>query len=334
MSPLNLFTRQQYLYLSTIIILLTFFGSPTPVYITAIEETSTATYQENGTPDKAEKLIENFDCVIHSRDDLNILYSQIKEIGEALEPLTEDSAAELKNILNEKLATVMEQLEAIYEEDGLTEEDIKTIYDIPLLADVFIGSEFDPRKLVALTFDDGPNEIYTPQILDILKKHDVKATFFALGQHVDEFPHIAKRIVDEGHTIGNHSYTHPNFANETDETILQEIEWTQESIRDATGVTPTLYRLPFGAGGRHVVKLLEPLKSIIWNIDTQDWLTKDPQKIYDNTINNLQQHSLILMHDTHQGTPDILEAIILELKEQGYLFVPADKAGYNFRYYD
>lgn len=222
--------------------------------------------------------------------------------------------------------------------DGLEVEDYDSnfwdeVYWTDTLVYYFEGPQVMDQKLIALTFDDGPNEEYTTQLLDILNKHDVKATFFVMGAYVDEFPDVARRIVEEGHTIGNHTYNHPDLSTVSDEEVLKQFNWTQDSIYDVTGVWATTYRMPFGSGGKRVVDLMEDMTSILWNIDSMDWHYQDTSLTYNHIMENLQQHSLLLMHDTHQATPDVIDLLIPVLKEQGYQFVSPTEVGFDLRYY-
>ncbi|NRF93205.1 polysaccharide deacetylase family protein [Paenibacillus frigoriresistens] len=126
---------------------------------------------------------------------------------------------------------------------------------------------------VALTFDDGPDDKYTPRILDILKKEQVKATFFIVGEHAKQHPQMMKRIVEEGHVIGNHSWDHLNLSHASTDKIQSEIVSTDDVIKQITGVVPNLFRAPYGAVSPQVVK--ESLSSghqlIGWSVDTLDW---------------------------------------------------------------
>ena len=207
------------------------------------------------------------------------------------------------------------------------------VYWTDTLVDYFEGPAVGEERLIALTFDDGPNDEFTPQLLDILAKHEVKATFFVMGAYVDEFPDVARRIVAEGHTIANHTYNHPDLSTVSDDEVLKQFIWTQESIEDVTGVWPDLYRLPFGAGGKRVVDLMGNMTSILWNIDSMDWYYQDTTLTYDHIMANLQPNSLLLMHDTHQATPDVIDLLIPVLKEQGYHFVSPTEVGFDLRYY-
>lgn len=210
---------------------------------------------------------------------------------------------------------------------------INEIFNNPVLSHRLKGTPLNPSPRIALTFDDGPNHEFTPQILEILAENGVKATFFVYGAYVDENPEVARRIVDEGHIIANHSYSHPDFSQIPDEEVLQEIMWTQESIIDATGYEPTMYRMPFGAGGPRVVRLLPELTSIIWNVDSLDWELQDANLIYQNVMSNLSNDMLVLMHDTAQYTVDAVARFIPELVEQGYEFVTPMEVNFQHRFF-
>jgi peptidoglycan/xylan/chitin deacetylase (PgdA/CDA1 family) len=175
--------------------------------------------------------------------------------------------------------------------------------------------------IVALTFDDGPNPNTTPQILDILKKNNVKATFFVIGKNAERYPEIIKRIMDEGHLIGNHSYSHIDFSRSSDAAIREEITKTQEIIKNASGVTPHFYRMPYGSGGQRVVNLLQPLKSVLWNVDSEDWKLRNTNKILDQVARTMKPQSVILFHDIYPTTVESVNILIPALKQKGYNFV-------------
>lgn len=124
------------------------------------------------------------------------------------------------------------------------------------------------QKKIALTFDDGPHDIYTPQILDILKKYDVKATFFLIGKNVEAFPEVAKRIVQEGCVIGNHTYTYPDLRLQTKDRIRQQLEKAEKAIYGATGVKPYLFRPPYGTDNNLVLLEAKNLGYVIikWSV--------------------------------------------------------------------
>ncbi|MDO4431869.1 MAG: polysaccharide deacetylase family protein [Aerococcaceae bacterium] len=247
------------------------------------------------------------------------------------QPAFKEEAQQFARLADEVAQHVLET--QAHEGGTLEDAVIQQLFACQALAERLTGTPVDGRPLVALTFDDGPNTTITPQILAILAKHDVKATFFVMGAYVDDHPDIAKQIVDQGHQIANHTYTHPDLAQEDDAKVLREINFTQESIKEATGVEPTIYRLPFGSGGERVVKLLKPLTSIIWNVDSQDWQSQNADIIVERVMSTMQHQSILLMHDTHQASADALDRLIPLLKEQGYQFVMPQDIDFPYHYY-
>jgi len=138
------------------------------------------------------------------------------------------------------------------------------------------------EHVVSLTFDDGPNPIYTSQILDILKQKGVKASFFVVGQNVDKYPEIARRIVAEGHDIGNHTYTHRELVPSTEKLVLNQLEKTDLAIRKATGVRTRLFRPPRGIYSNAVRKLVvaKGYRIILWTVSSADWSGVSPKTIF------------------------------------------------------
>lgn len=271
---------------------------------------------------------------VENRAALAEVVDQVVKLETDIQPLAKHpQMSEVNQLFQEYANTVGQVFVAGAELGEYDPALIEAIYDSKVLARSLVGTAYDRSPLIALTFDDGPNDVYTPQLLDILAKHEVKATFFVMGAYVDDFPEIARRIVAEGHTIANHTYSHPDLSKSTDEEVLLQMEWAQESIEDATGISPDLYRLPFGAGGKRVVDLLPEMTSILWNIDSYDWESGDVEVIYDTIMNQLQHHSLLLMHDTHQATPDTIDRLIPHLKEQGYSFVSPEALDFEMRYF-
>lgn len=243
--------------------------------------------------------------------------------GQAVMDQIEEAAVDMANLMWEAHAN-----------GRLSQEDYDQINQCQTIMQYLANTEIDQRRLISLTFDDGPNQEFTPQLLDLLKEHQVTATFFVMGAYVDDHPEIAKRIVDEGHLIGNHTYSHPRLSDSTDEEVIQQLEWAQESIMDATGVDTDLFRMPFGAGGRRVVQLASDWTSIIWNLDSMDWALQDKQAILDRIYERLEPQTLLLMHDTHQATIDVMRELIPELKERGYQFVGPTEVGFDHRYFE
>ncbi|MCS7460459.1 polysaccharide deacetylase family protein [Paenibacillus doosanensis] len=189
---------------------------------------------------------------------------------------------------------------------------------------------------VALTFDDGPDGKYTPAILDILRENDVKATFFVVGTQVSKFPEVLKRIHEEGHAIGNHSWDHADLSKLSSARIRTELTKTDEWIEKTVGFSPSLIRAPYGAVSALVKKEAErserPL--IGWNVDPRDWAGTDSEEIVRNVKSHTKPGGIILLHSFggKQGkldnTVEALPAIIAFLKENGYqpVTVPELKA--------
>ena len=183
---------------------------------------------------------------------------------------------------------------------------------------------------IALTFDDGPNEPYTSEILDILKANNVKATFFLVGENVEKYPEVARRIVKEGNAVGNHTYAHPDLLMRRG--ILKmgrEIDKTEEAIYNATGTRPRLFRPPFGSGG-YVEAKNRGYAIIKWSVSAENGGKEIPsEKIVKNVVEKTTNGSIILMHDgrgIRHGTNrsqavQALPVIIKTLKEKGYQFV-------------
>ncbi|HFR3977772.1 TPA: polysaccharide deacetylase family protein [Streptococcus suis] len=193
-------------------------------------------------------------------------------------------------------------------------------------------------RQVALTFDDGPSRLTTPVVLDLLKKYKAKATFFVLGQNIAGNEDILKRMIEEGHEIANHTWSHPNLTRITADQVKQEIELTQSAIEEVIGHRPTFMRPPYGAVNASVAAAAG-LASIYWNVDTQDWSNRDPHLILSQVQSYTNPGAIILMHDIHQTTVDGLEPVLHYLTEQQYsLVTTTELLGENlnpgFIYYD
>ncbi|MCD8511869.1 MAG: polysaccharide deacetylase family protein [Bacillus sp. (in: Bacteria)] len=188
----------------------------------------------------------------------------------------------------------------------------------------------NPRlKLVALTFDDGPEGHYTPQILDILKEKGVPATFFVMGKQVKRFPELMKRIVDEGHGLANHTYTHPSLPTISTNEVIQEIRTTQKEIEWSVGRSPDLFRPPFGALTWSDEKVISQLglRTVMWTVDTLDWTGLPAESILEIVQRDISPGGIILQHnievnpDLLAGSVEAIPLIIDDLKSKGYTFV-------------
>jgi peptidoglycan/xylan/chitin deacetylase (PgdA/CDA1 family) len=177
---------------------------------------------------------------------------------------------------------------------------------------------------VAMTFDDGPHPKLTPKLLDILKERNIKATFFVIGKCVAEYPDIAKRIVDEGHEIANHSWNHPQLTKLSASAFDAEISQTTDAIVKATGVRPVTMRPPYGAINATLTKRLNDeygLCVILWSVDPQDWKIRKSEHVSSHIIKNTAPGSIILAHDIHPSTIDAMPTALDALQSKGYKFV-------------
>lgn len=181
------------------------------------------------------------------------------------------------------------------------------------------------QKKIALTFDDGPHPLYTPEILDILKEYNIKATFFVVGQNVELHPEIVKRAISEEHDIGNHTFTHCHVSDTSFEEITKEIQSCEETIYELCEYHVKLFRPPEGVLPECVrnYAINEDYSVILWSIDTYDWAHAPISNIKRNIAKNISSGDIILMHDyvPDSLTPQALRIIIPMLLEDGYQFV-------------
>lgn len=184
-------------------------------------------------------------------------------------------------------------------------------------------SHVDPDKpMVALTFDDGPSA-HTQRLLDIFKKHGGTGTFFVLGNTLDNRKDTLKRMVAEGHEIGNHSWSHRQFTNIDIDEVKDQIMMTRAKIYDITGVDCTIVRPPYGACNDEIRALGAEIgvSYVNWSIDTLDWKTKNADAVYKEIMNDVGDGHIILCHDLHKTTVDAMERVIPALIKEGYQLV-------------
>ena len=181
------------------------------------------------------------------------------------------------------------------------------------------------KPVVALTFDDGPNASSTPILLDGLKERKVRATFFLIGENVekDENEKIVKRMYEEGHLIGNHTYRHVDLSKISGREAEKEIKTTDEAIKKITGHETEFIRPPFGAmpeGEEDPDKIY-----VKWAVDSLDWVTKDTEKIVEKVTADTKEGDVILMHDCYGESVEAALQIVDIMEKQGYEFVTADE---------
>ena len=180
------------------------------------------------------------------------------------------------------------------------------------------------KKRIALTFDDGPHPIYTPQMLELLKEEQVPATFFLLGENVELYGDVVKEIAKEGHLIGNHTYHHVQITSLSLEEACKEIQETSDLIEELTGTGTEYVRPPFGTWNEELEERLN-LIPVMWSIDTKDWTTQNVDWIVRETVKHAEDHDIILMHDSYQSTVDAVKRVIEQLEAEGFEFVTVDE---------
>jgi peptidoglycan/xylan/chitin deacetylase (PgdA/CDA1 family) len=181
------------------------------------------------------------------------------------------------------------------------------------------------RKVVYLTFDDGPSPSSTPKILTLLRRHRATATFFAVGSQVDAYPSLARRIVREGHVLGNHTYTHADLSRLTAAAFFAEVDRTQLAIRRATGTSTTLLRPPYGSTSSTVRALAAQrgYRVVMWDVDPQDWLRPGAYGIAAHVLANAGAGDVVLLHDgggERSQTVLALDRILRTMSARGYVF--------------
>ena len=196
--------------------------------------------------------------------------------------------------------------------------DIRLGYFVPTLCRL----KNKQKRQVVLTFDDGPTEL-TPLFLDLLNRYEVKAIFFCIGRQIAQYPQIVQRIKEEGHLIGNHTYSHiPQNCFASTAVMTQEIQQTDALLAQLGIVTP-YFRPPYGVTNPHIAKAVKRMGKIVvgWDIRSLDTVIKDETRLWSRVVSKLTQGNIILMHDTSERTLHVLEQLLKYLKANDYQVV-------------
>ena len=177
---------------------------------------------------------------------------------------------------------------------------------------------------IALTFDDGPSAAWTPALLDGLKERGVKATFFLIGENADKNPEIVKRMAEEGHLIGNHTYHHVELTKVSENEARLELADTSAAIVRLTGKEPEYMRPPFGAWQRKLEQEIQMLP-VLWTIDPLDWTTENQDEIVNKVVTEAEENDIILLHDCYKSSIEAGLRIVDILQEEGFMFVTVDE---------
>lgn len=177
---------------------------------------------------------------------------------------------------------------------------------------------------IAMTYDDGPHPKNTPRLLDMLRKRNIKATFYVIGRSVNLYPQITRRIVAEGHEIGNHTWTHRKLTALSDSQVRKEMNTTRDAIVAACGVKPRTMRPPYGAlrqDQRAWIYKEYGYPTILWSVDPEDWKRPGLSVVTSRIVNNTRNGGIVLAHDLHKPTVDAMPATLDGLLRKGFKFV-------------
>lgn len=186
--------------------------------------------------------------------------------------------------------------------------------------------ETEEKPRIALTFDDGPNAVYTPELLDGLKERGVHATFFLIGKNIEsgENKEIVKREQEEGHLLGNHTYNHVEITKLDDESACRELRMTNEIIEAVTGEPVVFMRPPFGLWQKELEKDIQILP-VLWTVDPLDWTTENADEIVNRVVTEVEENDIILLHDCYDSSVKAALRIVDLLQAEGYEFVTVDE---------
>ena len=177
---------------------------------------------------------------------------------------------------------------------------------------------------LALTFDDGPDPRYTPKLLDGLAERGVRASFFLTGENAEKYPELVERMQEEGHLIGNHTYSHLQLTRDNREQFRGELVRTNGIIKEITGEEAVYVRPPYGSWDKSFEDELN-MFPVLWNIDPLDWCTSNASAVVDRVLSRIKENAVILMHDEYASTVSAALRIVDVLQEEGYEFVTVDE---------
>ena len=186
--------------------------------------------------------------------------------------------------------------------------------------------EINVKPKIALTFDDGPNKKHTPVLLDGLKERGVRATFFLIGENIEmeENHKIVKRMYEEGHLIGNHTYSHIEISKVNNDIAMAELEKTNQLIHNITGEKVEFMRPPFGAWQKTLEQKIDMIP-VMWTVDPLDWTTANTEEIVNKVVTEVEENDIILLHDCYESSVQAALRIVDLLQAEGYEFVIVDE---------
>lgn len=180
------------------------------------------------------------------------------------------------------------------------------------------------EKKIALTFDDGPHPQFTEQLLDGLKERDVQVTFFVTGEHAQLHPDIIERMSEEGHIIGNHTYSHIQLTSGNRDSFKEELIKTNQILTNITGEEILYVRPPYGTWDKSFETELNMIP-VLWNVDPLDWCSNDASSVISRVLKKVDENDIILMHDYYETSVTAALQIVDELQKRGYTFVTVEE---------
>ena len=187
-----------------------------------------------------------------------------------------------------------------------------------------VSAQFQEAPKIALTFDDGPRRGCTDRLLDGLEEREVTATFFVIGQYAENAPDLIRRMDEEGHLIGNHTYHHVDIAGLSNEEAEEEIVKTDQVIFEITGKHIGYVRPPFGVWQAELEEKMDVIP-VMWTVDPLDWTTENVEEIINKVVTEAEEDDIILLHDCYDSSVDAALRIVDILKAEGYRFVTVDE---------
>lgn len=181
---------------------------------------------------------------------------------------------------------------------------------------------------IAITFDDGPDPVWTPQLLDGLKERGAKASFFLMGKQAEAYPELVLRIQEEGHLIGNHTYSHIQLNQKNRKVFKEELVKTNELLTKITGEEVAFVRPPYGSWDKSLEAELT-MFPVLWTIDPMDWSSSNVSGIVKKVTDEAKENSVILMHDAYSSSVTAALEIVDKLQKEGYEFVTVDELMLN-----
>ncbi len=327
------------------IVTMLFIGNSASHYYKAYDgSTSLQTQQQDQAINETENPKENIDpsaAEIHINDSddvdvLNITQNKNDDINDdntddsdntenyerAIEDNSKESAGTTNNAIDEEVTVDDPFLEG---PEDVESADNKDIIANPLeeLQNPDVVLDLSDIKHIALTFDDGPRVETTGRLLDILKDNNAKATFFVMGQRVENNPDLVKRMYDEGHAVGNHTFNHKDLTKLKESDVNSQIEKTNVTIRNIIDADTSLLRPTYGAYNSKTMSMAKDKSMflILWDIDPMDWNSKNADRIHDHIVSRAKDGDIILLHDIYHTSVDAAEKVVKTLSEKGFVFV-------------